>query len=109
MKTIHLRIIIAAVSLAAGFQSAAMADDKSLGDGDTNWREHFRSTKSSAEVKAQVLQAREQGQLDSFNDGTYPGKSTLRSTRSRDEVQREAIAANRSGQALADDNYMGYQ
>lgn len=109
MQTIRFRIILAAVSLAAGFHSAAMADDKSIGDGDTNWQEHFQSTKSRADVKAEVLQARKQGQLDNFNDGTYPEGSTFQSTRSRDEVRREAIAANQSGQALANDNYMGYQ
>lgn len=108
MKTIHLRIVIAAVSLAAGFQSVAMADNKSLGDGNTNWQEHITSTKSRGEVNAELKQVREQGLFANVNDGNYPGTATFQSTRSRDEVQREAIQAMQSGKAVANDNYMGY-
>lgn len=109
MKLTRLHILIATVSLVAGFHSAAMADDKSIGDGDTNWQEHITSTNSRAEVKAELKQAREQGLLENFNDSAYPNNTAFRSTRSRDEVQREAIEAVRSGEAFANDNYMGYQ
>lgn len=109
MKVPRLHILIATVLLVAGFHSAAMADDKSIGDADTNWQEHITSTQSRAEVKAELKQAREQGLFESFNDGNYPGRSDFQSTRSRDEVRREAIEAVRSGEAFANDNYMGYQ
>lgn len=108
MKSFKLSIVLAAVSLMAGIQSSAMADDKSFGDGDTNWQEHVQSTKTRAEVVAELKQAQQQGLL-TISDSDYPGTPDFSGTRSRSEVKNETTQDVKQGNRVTGHNYYGYQ
>lgn len=83
-------LIIASLFAAAG--SAALANDKWLGDRGDNWEEHVVSTKTRAQVIAELNEARTQGLL-SRGDTDYPKSAAVKSSRTRDEVRAEAISA----------------
>ena len=53
----------------------------------------FVSTKTRAEVRAELAQAQAQGLLMRRERQNYPVSAPVRSTRSRDEVRAEAIEA----------------
>lgn len=53
----------------------------------------FVSTKTRAEVRAELEQARAQGLLTWGESRNYPVSAPVRSTRSREEVRAEAIEA----------------
>jgi hypothetical protein len=78
---------IIATTLIAFAGTAALADDITI---DTN---PSLSTKSRAEVKAEVLQARAQGLLQTAGEFS-PVQAVAQSTTSREAVRSEVRAAN---------------
>lgn len=91
MNTKHL---IATAALALLGSSAAFAQNN---DNDLPYITASQpSTLTRAAVRAEVLQARRDGTLNSLNEMDTP--PVVSSVRSRDEVRKEAIAATRSGQ-----------
>lgn len=92
MKSAKLSLSIAAGVLFAVAGSGAFASDKWLGDQGDNWLEHVKSTKTRAEVKAELKEAREQG-LIMTGDTSYPPEPAVKSTRSRAAVRAEAAEA----------------
>ena len=61
MKSRKLSIAVATGLLFAGLSAGAFADDKWLGESGSNWQEHIQSTKTRAEVTAELNQAHAQG------------------------------------------------
>ncbi len=107
MKLTKISIAITSLSLLAAMASSAFAYDKQLGDAETNWQEHFVSSKSRAEVKAEVAQAQKQGLLSVIPNDPFRGSPATKSTRTREEVRAEAIEASRNQPRFADDMYGG--
>ncbi|MEC4718114.1 DUF4148 domain-containing protein [Noviherbaspirillum sp. CPCC 100848] len=93
--------------LISGMTTSAFADDKWLGNRGSNWLEHVQSTKSRAEVRAEVEQARKDGTLRVSNSADYPQPPATANTRTRAEVRAEAVQANRNGDPAFDSIYFG--
>lgn len=102
MKSKKLMPAVAGLVLIAGMSSSAFADNKWLGDHGSNWLEHVQSTKSRAEVLAELDQARKDGSLRVGNGTTYPPQPTADNGRTRAEVQ-----ANRQGNRNFNSIYFG--
>jgi hypothetical protein len=68
---------------------------------------NFVSTKSRAEVIAELAEARRRGELFSGED--YPGPVTTPSTKTRAEVIAELREAQRRGEIYSGDDYPGPQ
>ncbi|MEC4722254.1 DUF4148 domain-containing protein [Noviherbaspirillum sp. CPCC 100848] len=107
MKSKRLISAVAGLVLIAGMSSSAFADDKWQGDQGSNWLEHVQSTKSRAEVLAELEQARKDGSLRVGNGTTYPPQPTAVNGRTRAEVQAEAVQANRQGNRNINSIYFG--
>lgn len=93
MKTTTLSAIALSALFTLGLTNA-FAGDVVGGD---NWVEfnNIASTKTRAEVIAELKEARAQGLIGTNIETTYPKLPALASTRSRDEVRAEALAANK--------------
>lgn len=89
MKSNKLSLVIAAGALLVGITSGANADDQWSNSG-SNWQEHIKSTKTRAEVIAELEQARAQGLLSVGEDPYYPSQPKATTSRSRAEVRAEA-------------------
>lgn len=94
MKSKNLSIAITFGALIAVVGSNALASDKWLGNRGDNWEEHIKSTKSRAEVIAEMQEARAQGLLRQGDDPHYPATPAATNARSRDAVRAEAGKAN---------------
>lgn len=94
MKSNKLSIAIIFGALIAVIGPHALASDKWLGDRGDNWEEHIKSTKSRAEVIAEMQEARAQGLLRQGDDSQYPATPAATSARSRDAVRTEAEKTN---------------
>lgn len=108
-KKLSIAILTGVVFAASG--TGAFADDKSTGEVGSNWQDHIVSTKTRAQVMAELPAARAQGQLwqnenGSF-DSTYARGSNLKNGRSRDEVRMEAASANIAGRNANSYLYFG--
>lgn len=90
MKSGKLTIVIAAGALLAVAGGSAFASDKWLGD---QGQDHIVSTKTRAQVIAELKEAREQGLIVIGDDPNYPRLPAAKSTRSRAEVCAEAMKA----------------
>lgn len=105
----------ASLLLVAAFSSNAFADDKWLGDRGTNWLDHIKSTKTRAEVVAELEQARRDGSLRVGNSAYYPPAPAMTSGgangggRSRAEVHAEAVQANQNPRGPLNEIYFGGQ
>lgn len=95
MKTNKFFLAIAFGALSTTLGAGAFANDKWLGERGDNWLEHIQSTKTRAEVMAELEEARAQGLL-TIRDSEYPVLPAATSTRSRAEVQIEASEAARN-------------
>lgn len=84
-------LIIASLFTAAG--SAAFANDQWQGDVGDNWLQHIQSTKTRAQVLAELSDARAQGIGIGASDTDYPRMQFVKSSRTRDEVRAEAAGA----------------
>ena len=62
----------------------------------------FKSTKTRAEVSAEVTQARAQHALTSSLEVNYPPQAEVTATRSRQEVKNEALQAAKHHGAMPD-------
>lgn len=92
MKTRQLSaLIIASLFTAAG--STAFANDVWQGDVGDNWQQHIQSTKTRAQVLAELNEARAQGFGVGARDTDYPKMQAVKSSRTRDEVRAEAAGA----------------
>ena len=58
-------------------------------------QDNFKSTKTRAEVSAEVLQARAQHTLQASLEVNYPAQINAATTRTREEVRNEAIQATK--------------
>lgn len=96
MKTIKQIAVIAGV-LFASATTGAFADDKWIGDTGSNWQDHIQSTKSRAEVIAELNEARATGLLSVGEDPFYPRTQAIESTKSRAEVIAELNEARAAG------------
>lgn len=89
-----LSIVTGVVFAIAG--SSAFASDKWLGDRGDNWQDHVVSTKTRAQVIAELKEARAQGLIVNGDDPHYPRLPVATSTRSRAEVRAEAAGASQN-------------
>jgi hypothetical protein len=96
MKTRQFPILVAVSALFAITGSNALANDKWLGNRGDNWEEHIVSTKTRAQVIAELNEARSQGLVGYGEEPGYPKTPIGKSTRSRDEVRAEAIEATKN-------------
>lgn len=110
MKSNKLSIAIVTGLLFAAVGTSAFADDKTTGEGGTNWQDHITSSKTRSQVVAELKEARAQGQLlqdhPSF-EYAYPRVSGMENGRDRAEVRAEAAAANMLDRSSQDDIYFG--
>lgn len=86
-------LILAATGLFTLAGSTAFANDKWLGNRGDNWEEHITSTKTRAQVIAELNEAFAQGLVGYGQETEYPKTPVVKSTRTRDEVRAEAIDA----------------
>lgn len=113
MKSKTSIIALAGLLLVSTFGSSAFADDKWIGNQGTNWLDHVKSTKSRAEVVAEMEQARKDGSLRVGNGAFYPPEPAMTSGgangggRSRADVHAEAVQANQSPRGPLNDLYLG--
>jgi hypothetical protein len=109
MKSKKSAIAFASLLLVTVFSSSAFADDKWIGDQGTNWLDHIKSTKSRAEVIAEMEQARKDGTLQVGNGSSYPPAPAMASGsgKTRAQVQAEAAQANQSPRDRFDNMYYG--
>lgn len=91
MNLLSVTMVLGALISVAGVP--AFASDKWLGQRGDNWEEHIQSTKTRAQVIAELNDAHAQGLLSQGEDPHYPREVAVQSTRSREEVRREAAAA----------------
>ncbi|HEY0843905.1 MAG TPA: DUF4148 domain-containing protein [Noviherbaspirillum sp.] len=73
--------------------SAAFAGDQLQSEIGEGWMQHITSTKTRAQVIAELNDARAQGVTVGASETSYPQVPVAKSTRSRDEVRAEAINA----------------
>lgn len=95
-------ILLAATTMVAMSATIASANDKWLGDRGDNWQEHIKSTKTRAEVIAELNEARAQGLIRGGAEHDYPHQPVAKSTRTRDEVRAEMIDAAKNGTRTVD-------
>ncbi|RZI40078.1 DUF4148 domain-containing protein [Herbaspirillum sp. HC18] len=93
MKSNKLFTTIVIAALTATFGGGAFANDQWLGNRGDNWLEHVSSTKTRAEVRAELEQARAQGMLIGGQEPNYPAQPAFKSTRTREEVRAEVVEA----------------
>lgn len=96
MKSRKISLLASVGLLAIAIATGAIAADKSLGDGDDNWLEHAKSTKTRVQVVAELNEARAQGLLN-YDDSSYPILPQPRVGRSRAEVVAELNEARAQG------------
>ena len=96
MKTIKQIAVIAGV-LFASATTGAFADDKWIGDTGSNWQDHIQSTKSRAEVIAELNEARAAGLLSVGEDPSYPRDQAIVTNRVRNDVRTDIAAKPRQG------------
>lgn len=108
MKSTKVSTVIAVTALLAAIGSSAFADDRIVGDAGTNWQDHITSTKTRAEVRAELEQARAQGLLSVGEDPHYPRQPVATTgSRSRAEVRAEAAEAAKKRFSDPDPLYTG--
>lgn len=90
MKSNKFSQFITTGVLCAVVSAGAYADDIWIGDQGDNWQERIVSTKTRAQVLAELKAAREQGLIVN-GEADYPPLPAAKSTRSRAEVRAEAI------------------
>jgi hypothetical protein len=95
-------ILLAATTMLAMSASIASANDKWLGNRGDNWQDHIKSTKTRAEVIAELNEARAQGLVRGGTMHDYPHGPVAKSTRTRDEVRAEMIEAAKNGTRTVD-------
>lgn len=95
MKTSKF-VVLFATALLSVAGSSAFANDKWLGDRGDNWEEHITSTKTRAQVIAEMNEARAQGLLSTQIETDYPKQPALKSTRTREQVRAEAVEATKN-------------
>lgn len=95
-------ILLAATTMLAMSATIASANDKWLGDRGDNWEDHIKSTKTRAEVIAELNEASTQAWTIGGREYDYPLLPVAKSTRTRDEVRAEMIEAARSGTRTVD-------
>lgn len=89
MKSNKFSQFITTGVLFAVVSSGAYANDNWIGDQGDNWYERIVSTKTRAQVLAELKEAREQGLIVN-GETDYPPLPVAKSTRSRAEVRAEA-------------------
>lgn len=98
MKSKKISIAITAAALFAALGSNAFADDKYVGELGSNWQEHIASTKSRAQVVAELEQARAQGLVVGGQEPFYPIQpATPTDSKSRTQVVAELEQARANG------------
>lgn len=107
MKSTKLAFGIASLVISIGASTGALADNKWLGNSGSNWQEHIQSTKTRAEVIAELKQARDSGLVTVGEDPGYPRQPTFKTGKTRAEVQAEAARASRERRAGIDSVYFG--
>lgn len=87
-NTFPIALVASALCMMTG--TTAIASDKWLGDRGDNWEEHIRSTKTRAQVIAELNEARAKGLLPNNGDASsYPEPLGAAIGRSRSEVRTE--------------------
>lgn len=106
MKSKKIAVAIAVSALVAAFGSNAFADDKYVGELGSNWQDHITSTKSRAQVIAELEQARAKGMAVGA-DPFYPPTAVTPTTRSQAEVRAEANQAAQNMSSNPGNLYFG--
>jgi hypothetical protein len=99
MKSKKIFVAIAVSTFLATLGSSAFADEKYRGELASNWKEHITSTKSRAQVIAELEQARANGQPVGASP-FYPEHVVTPIRRSRAEVIAELEQARANGQPV---------
>lgn len=107
MKSTKLAFGIVSLILSVGASTGALADNKWVGSSGSNWLEHVQSTKTRAEVIAELEQARKNGLVTVGEEPGYPRQPTFKSGKTRAEVQAEAASASKERRASVDGIYFG--
>ncbi|MFC7516684.1 DUF4148 domain-containing protein [Herbaspirillum sp. GCM10030257] len=107
MKSKKLAFGIVSLVLSVGASTGALADNKWVGNSGSNWLEHVQSTKTRAEVIAELEQARKNGLVTVGEEPGYPRQPTFKSGKTRAEVQAEAARASREWRAGIESTYFG--
>ena len=100
MKSNKLAFVVTA--LLVSVSTSGIASDKWLGDRGDNWEEHIVSTKSRAQVIAELNEARAQGLVSVGGDTSYPRSPEIKSTLSRETVRAQAVEAAKNPQRNID-------
>ena len=100
MKSNKLAFVVTA--LLVSVSTSGIASDKWLGDRGDNWEEHIVSTKSRAQVIAELNEARAQGLVSVGGDTSYPRTPEIKSTLSRETVRAQAVEAAKNPQRNID-------
>lgn len=87
----HKIFLVVATGLLTVAGSTAFANDKWLGNRGDNWEEHITSTKTRAQVIAELNEAHTQGLVRHGQETEYPIVPVVTSKRTRDEVRAEVI------------------
>lgn len=106
MKSKKIFTAIAVSTLLTALGSSAFADDKYVGELGSNWQDHIKSTKSRAQVVAELEQARANG-MQVGADPFYPQIVATPTARSRAEVRAEAKQAAQNRSRDSGDLYFG--
>lgn len=109
MKSNKLSIAIVTGLLLAAVGTGAFADDKTTGEGGTNWQDHITSSKTRAQVVAELKDARAQGQLlkDGSFEYAYPRVVGMGNSRDRAQVRADAATANTASRSSHNNIYFG--
>jgi hypothetical protein len=89
----HKIFLLVATGLLTVAGSTAFANDKWLGNRGDNWEQHITSTKTRAQVIAELNDARALGLVGYGQVTAYPSAPVVKSARTRDEVRAEAEEA----------------
>ncbi|RZI40059.1 DUF4148 domain-containing protein [Herbaspirillum sp. HC18] len=98
MKSYKISSFVVTAVLGAVAGSPAFASDKWLGNRGDNWEEHIVSTKTRAQVIAELNAARSAGLISYGQEPRYPDLPVAKSGRSREQVRAEAIDAAKNRQ-----------
>lgn len=104
MKSKKVAVAIAVSTLLGAFGSNAFANDKYNGELGSNWQDHITSTKSRAQVIAELKQASAQGLVTGGEEPFYP-RLPETSTKSRAQVIGELKQARAIGMAVGADPF----
>lgn len=85
-------------ALLVAVSTSSIANDKWLGDSGDNWQEHIVSTKTRAQVIAEIKEARAQGLISDGDDSLYPRIPEAKSTLTRDAARAKAAEDARNTQ-----------